>query len=292
MRKFFVSSDQIVDNQIKILGEDVNHIKNVLRLELGNQINICDKDNSNNYICEIFDINREYIICKILEKSEADVEGNIELSVFQGLPKAEKMELIIQKCTELGAYDFTPVKFSRSIVKLNEKDSIRKIERWQKISEVASKQSKRDIVPKVNNLIDIKDLSKKIENYDLVLLAYENEDKNSFKKELLYFKEEINKKYDINLKSNIDIKCNVDCNLDEENSIDENIKDSNITNYINIKTKFKIAIIIGPEGGFDEKEVETLKNHGAKVVSLGKRILRTETAALAMISIIMYELET
>lgn len=248
MRKFFVSSNQIKDGKIEILNEDVNHIKNVLRLEKGEQIEICDKELSENYICEIVEISKEYVKCKIIEKVNSDAEGNIEISVFQGLPKSDKMELIIQKCTELGAYSFTPVEFSRSIVKLNSKDASKKIERWQKIAEMAAKQSKRDLVPKLENLIDIKTLCEELKNYDLSLLAFENENKNTLKSELLKIK---------------------------------------LT-----KEKIKIAVIIGPEGGIEEKEVEVLKNSGAKVVTLGKRILRTETAPISMVSNIMYELET
>lgn len=248
MRKFFVFSNQILENEIKILGEDVNHIRNVLRLEKGEQIKVCDKDLSKNYICEIIALSKEYINCIIIEETELDAEGNVNLTVYQGLPKADKMELIIQKCTELGVSSFVPVEFSRSIVKLNQKDSYKKIERWQKIAEMAAKQSKRDLVPEIKNLININTLCSRVENYDLVLLAYENEDKNSLKNELLKIK--------------------------------------------NTEDKIKIAVIIGPEGGIEEKEVEVLKNSGAKVVTLGKRILRTETAALSMASIIMYELES
>ena len=248
MRKFFVNSNQIEDNKIKILGEDINHIKNVLRLEKGEQIQICDKNLLQNYICEIIEVSKESIICKIIEKNESYAEGNVELTVYQGLPKADKMELIIQKCTELGARIFVPVEFSRSIVKLNGKDVDKKINRWRKISEVSAKQSKRDLVPKVRSVINVKQLCNEISNYDLVLLAFENEYNNSLKSELL------------------------------------NIK--------NTKEKINLAIIIGPEGGIEEKEVEELKNYGAKVVTLGNRILRTETAALSMASIIMYELET
>ena len=248
MRKFFVSSNQIDDDKITIFNEDVNHIKNVLRLISGEQIKICNKETSENFICEIVEISKEHIDCKILEVAKSVAEGNVELTIFQGLPKADKMELIIQKCTELGATEFVPVEFSRSIVKLNQKDELKKIERWQKIAEVAAKQSKRDLVPKVNHVININNLCNQIEKYDLVLLAFENEDKNSFKSELLKF--------------------------------------------INSKEKIKMAVIIGPEGGIEDYEVESLEKAGAKVVTLGRRILRTETAALSMASIIMYELET
>lgn len=248
MRKFFVSSNQIVNNEIRILNEDVNHIKNVLRLQKNDKIQICDKDSSKKYICEIAEVSKECIVCRILEMDNSKIEGNIELTVFQGLPKSDKMELIIQKCTELGAYDFVPVEFDRSVVKLNSKDASKKIERWQKIAEMAAKQSKRDLIPEVKQLINIKALCDEIKNYDLVLLAFENENENSLKNELLKIKK--------------------------------------------TKDKIKIAVIIGPEGGIEEKEVDVLQNSGAKVITLGKRILRTETAALSMASIIMYELET
>jgi 16S rRNA (uracil1498-N3)-methyltransferase len=121
LRKFFVNSNQILENEIEIIGEDVNHIKNVLRLENGETIKIGDKLSGENYICEISNISRESIKCKILEKIGLEVEGNIVLTVFQGLPKADKMELIIQKGTELGVNNFVPVELKRSIVKLSRK---------------------------------------------------------------------------------------------------------------------------------------------------------------------------
>lgn len=247
MRKFFVNSNQISNNKIEIINEDVNHIKNVLRLSIGEKIKICDSENLENYVCEITEISSKSVICNIIEKVPGEAEGNVELHIFQGLPKADKMELIIQKGTELGAAEFIPVSFKRSIVKLSGKDEDKKIERWQKIAEVASKQSMRDIIPKVRNILNIKNLCSEIKNYDLALVAYELEDNNYIKSELLKIKE----------------------------------KDKN----------YKIAIVIGPEGGIDESEVEELKNAGAKIVSLGKRILRTETVALQVSSIIMYELE-
>lgn len=247
MRKFFVESDQLNNNQIQILGEDVNHIKNVLRLEIGERIKICDKKTSTNYISEISEITSKYVNCDIIEIAENEAEGNVELHIFQGLPKADKMELIIQKGTELGVTEFIPVSFKRSIVKLSGRDEDKKIERWNKIAEVAAKQSGRDLVPKVRNIENIKSLCNEIGDYDLVLLAYELEDKNYIKDELL----ELKKK----------------------------------------KENYKIAVIIGPEGGIDQSEVKIMQEYGAKVISLGKRILRTETVALQVSSIIMYELE-
>ncbi len=247
MRKFFVFSNQIDDNLIKIIGEDVNHIKNVLRLECDEIIKICDIDNKINYISKIKEIQKEFILCDILESVENEAESRVQLSIFQGLPKADKMELIIQKGTELGVKDFTPVNFERCIVKLKGKDEEKKIQRWQKISETASKQSGRDIIPKINNILNLKQVCDEFDKFDIILLAYENEKENTLKKELIKLKD--------------------------------------------ICGEIKIAVIIGPEGGISEKEVEFLKNNGAKVISLGKRILRTETVCLMCTSIIMYELE-
>lgn len=247
MRKFFVKENQINSELITILDEDVNHIKNVLRLNVGENLQICDIDSSKNYICEILELTAKSVTCKILEEIQSIAEGNVELHIFQGLPKADKMELIIQKGTELGVSEFVPVSFKRSIVKISPKDEKKKIDRWNKISEVAAKQSKRDIIPKIRNVESIKNVCNEIKDYDIVLLAYELEENNYIKNELLKIK--------------------------------------------NTKENYKIAVIIGPEGGIEKEEVEVLENAGAKVISLGKRVLRTETVALQVSSIIMYELE-
>ena len=249
MPKFFVTTNQINEDTITIQNEDVNHIKNVLRAKIDDEIDICDCNTSKNYICKIEKIEDKKIECRIIEKVESNVESKIKVSIFQGLPKADKMELVIQKSVELGAYDITPIEMKRCVVKLNEKDKIRKIQRWQKISETAGKQSGRDIIPNINNIIKIKELCEKFKEYDLVLVAYENEKENTLKQEL--------KKI-------------------------ENAKNKEI----------KIAIIIGPEGGIDKEEIEQFENYGAKIITLGNRILRTETVALSMLSIIMYELES
>ena len=241
MQKFFIDENNINEKTVIIDGEDVNHIKNVLRCKVGELIEVCTKSNiPSKYICEIEEMGKDRIICKLNSKLEKNNEPNVKLHIYQGMPKAEKMELIIQKCTELGAVAFTPVEMHRCVVKLNEKDKTKKIERWNKIAEVAAKQSMRDIIPVVNNVINVKELSNEIKNYDLVLLAYEEE------------RQEYLKTY--------------------------------------LKNCSNIAVIVGPEGGFEPSEVETLKNAGAKVVTLGNRILRTETAPIALSTIIMYEL--
>ena len=224
----------------------MNHIKNVLRCQKGEHIEICNSETSKNYLCEINKIEKEEIECNILENLRSNVETDIKVTIFQGLPKADKMEYIIQKSVELGAYDITPVEMKRCIVKLNEIDNEKKIQRWQKIAEVAAKQCKRDIIPKINNITNVKLICNIIQNYDIILVAYEKEKERTLKSEL------------------------------------KKIKEYNQKN---------IGIIIGPEGGLDEDDVKLLEESGAKVITLGNRILRTETVALNVLSNIMYELE-
>lgn len=248
MPKFFVKNSQVNDNKIIIIGEDVNHIKNVLRKNIGDTLEICDKDNSKNYLVDIATIDKELIVCNIMQQLNNDTESNVFINVFQGLPKSDKMEFIIQKSIELGASKITPVAMKRCVVKLSAKDGEKKIARWQKISEVASKQCGRNIIPKIESVCSIEEVCNKIRDYDVTLVAYENEKTNKLKCEL------------------------------------EKLKKSQ-------KKDLKIAVVIGPEGGIDLDEIEKLKTNGATIITLGKRILRTETASLNMISIINYELE-
>ena len=247
MPRFFVKDSQIEDNKIKIENEDVKHIKNVLRKNIGDEIEICNQDNGEDFKAVIEEILEKEIICSISQKLDTNSESNICINVFQGLPKADKMELIIQKSVELGVSEITPVAMKRCVVKLNEKDANKKRERWQKISEGAAKQSGRNIIPKINSVKNIKNICEICKEYDIVLVAYEKEKENKLKDEL--------KKIDTS------------------------------------KENIKIAIVIGPEGGLEESDVILLKEAGAKIITLGERILRTETVALNMISIIMYELE-
>ena len=248
MPKFFVAENQINNNKITIIGNDVNHIKNVLRQKSGDKITICDISKEQDYLCEIDKIEEKSIDCNIIEKLENNTESNVKVTIFQGLPKADKMELVIQKSVELGVYDITPLQMKRCVVKLNEKDKAKKIQRWKKISEVAAKQCGRNIIPKINNIVNVKEVCNLCNEYDIVLIAYENEKENTLKKELK------------NLKK-----------LDKE--------------------EIKVAIIIGPEGGIAPEEIEMFEENGAKIITLGNRILRTETVALSVLSIIMYELE-
>lgn len=246
MPKFFITNQNLQNHEITILGEDVNHIKNVLRKRMGEQITICNTDNAKDYLCEIVQLEDTAIRCNIVQELEDNAESDVKVTIFQGLPKADKMEWIIQKSVELGVYDITPVEMKRCVVKLNNKDKKKKLERWQKIAEVAAKQSGRNRIPKLNDIISIQNICNLCHEYDIVIVAYENEKQNKLRDEL------------------------------------EKIKLKQIDNL-------KIAILIGPEGGIDTSEIELLKQNNVKIVTLGDRILRTETVALHLLSIIMYE---
>lgn len=204
MPKFFVEQEQIQENKIIIKGQDVKHIKKVLREKVGNELQICNSQNGDNFLCVIESINNEDIICEIKQEIKEKVESDIEVTIFQGLPKADKMEYIIQKSVELGVFEITPVEMKRCVVKLDNKDKEKKISRWQKISEVAAKQCGRDIIPKINNIINIKNLCDLIQKYDIVLVAYENEKENTLKEQL----ELIKNKYSSN-NSNDKIKIGI-----------------------------------------------------------------------------------
>ena len=247
MPKFFVNSEQINNNEIKIIGNDVNHIKNVLRLSINDKIKICDKDEHVNYNCRISNIDNEYVITQIIDEEKSNVEAKTPIHVFQGLPKGDKLEFIIEKLTEIGVKELTPVAMKRTVVKLQEKDKQKKMVRWNKIAEVAAKQSGRDEILKINDVINYKNIFNYLKDYDIVLLAYEKEEKLTLKKAL----------------SKLD------------------------------KTKEnKVAVLIGPEGGFDDIEIEQAKQNSlVNIITLGKRILRTETAGLCILSVLMFQLE-
>ena len=247
MYKFFINNSQIQNNRAYIIGEDVNHIKNVLRLQKEELLLVCNKELGNTYIAKIVEMDSHNIIVEIVQECMKTTEPSTLLHIFQGIPKQEKMEQIIQKATELGVSDITPVKMERCIVKLDEKTASKKVERWQKVAEVAAKQSKRDKIPKIHSCIGLKDVYEKVIKYDIVIIAYE-EEKNTTIKQVL--------------------------------------------KSIRTTQKQKIAIIIGPEGGIAKEEIEFLKTlSNGKIVTLGRRILRTETAPLVITTLIMYELD-
>ena len=241
MYKFFVNNNQISNNQIIITKNDKNHIANVLRMKVKEKILVTSKDTFNTYECEIANINKKEVICKIIKKDDSVKESSIIIDLYQGIPKSDKMEYIIQKTVELGVNTIFPVNMKNCIAKIKDED--KKQTRWQKISEAAAKQCKRNIIPAIEKSVNMNFVFDNIKNYDLAIVAYENEDNKT-------------------------------------------IKDILHNNNNNIK---KIAIIVGPEGGFTEEEISELISNGASIVSLGNRILRTETAPIAILSMIMYE---
>jgi len=246
MNRFFVGRNNIIQSEKRILIddiEDIKHIKKVLRLKTGDNIEISDGD-CKDYICRIHNIKNNFIECRIEEELPSKGEPPVKVVLFQGLPKANKMDLIIQKCVEIGIYKIFPLITARTVVKINDvKSEINKSKRWEKISLEAAKQSKRGIIPKVEKIIEFKDLKEYIKDLDLVILPYEKEDSFSLK--------------DV-IKSKPDAK--------------------------------NIGIIIGPEGGFEEEEIGQAQDMDIKIVTLGSRILRTETAGLVTSSIVLYEL--
>ena len=246
MYHFFVEPFQIHEEQeyIEILGGDVNHIENVLRMKQGEELWISD-GGKKEYRCTIEDFSSDEVLLHIIYAQEPDYELPSRIYLFQGLPKADKMELIIQKAVELGAYEVIPVETKRCVVKLDGKKAAKKVERWKQIAESAAKQSKRMLIPNVHEVLTFKEALKYAEAMDIRLIPYELAKGMQETKEIL----------------------------------------------ADIQPGQSVGIFIGPEGGFEEKEVETAISEGAKPITLGKRILRTETAGLAILSVLMFQLE-
>ena len=243
MYNFFVESGARDGDRYVITGTDHNHIKNVLRMNVGEQILISDGGVS--HLCEIDDISEESVFVSVLEENYNDTELVQKIYLFQGLPKGDKLELIIQKAVELGVYEIIPVEMARSVVKLEEKKKKSKQERWQAIAESAAKQSKRNIIPTVREAISYKQAMELAKTLDLFLVPYENKD---------------------------GMRSTAEC-------------------FAKMKTAGSIGILIGPEGGFDDREVELSMQSGGAVISLGKRILRAETAAITAVGAVMLYLE-
>lgn len=239
MFNFFAKDSPDSDGRYIISGNDCNHIRNVLRMKEGDEFLISFDGKSQ--LCRLECFNDGFITAISVDGFLSNNELSVNLQLFQGLPKSDKLELIIQKCTELGISEITPVQMSRSVVKLDEKKKKSKTDRWQAIAESAAKQSKRSLVPKVNLPISLNEVIQRVAEFDLFLIPYEN-----------------------------------------ENGMKETV-----STLRTIRQGMKIGFLIGPEGGFDEKEIDSLKNCGCKALSLGKRILRTETAAIATTTMLM-----
>ncbi|WP_017414426.1 16S rRNA (uracil(1498)-N(3))-methyltransferase [Clostridium tunisiense] len=243
MHKFFILKENIHGDNCIIEGEDVKHIYKVLRLESGDKININDGEGTE-YLGEVQDVNKKEVKVKLLEKVELNNESNLKVHLYQGMPKSAKMDLIVQKCTELGISKITPIITERVVVK-SELSEFKKVDRWNRIALEACKQSKRSLIPIINTPIEFEELLQDLKEYDLIIVPYENAQGQGIR-------------YVVNEVRNKEIK--------------------------------DVAIIIGPEGGFEESEIQSFKDLGAYIVTLGPRILRTETAGFTALSLLMYEL--
>ena len=245
MYQFFVEPTQIQDKKIIITGKDFNHIKNVLRMKPGEELSVSNGIDGKEYRGIIEEFSEDEVMCTLAFVKEDGVELPSKVYLYQGLPKADKMELIIQKAVELGVYEIIPVATKRAVVKLDEKKSKSKIARWQAISEAAAKQSKRAIVPNVAEVLSFKEALKDCQKADIKVIPYELAEGMDRTKEIIS----------------------------------------------SLKPGQDVAIFIGPEGGFDDGEIENAIETGVVPVTLGKRILRTETAGFTILSWIMYQLE-
>lgn len=253
MQHFFVEPSQIVGNGIRITGEDVGHIRKVLRMKEGEELSVGNGMDDTEYRCQIDHFTDDEVVCKIRFIKEDGVELPARIYLFQGLPKSDKMDMIIQKAVELGAYEIIPVATKRAVVKLDEKKAKSKVVRWQAVSEAAAKQSKRAVVPRIHDLMTMQEAVAYAKGMDAKAIPYELSRGMETTREWLTFA------------------------TDKVFSAEGNA--------------VSIAIFIGPEGGFEESEIELAKEVGITPISLGRRILRTETAGLTILSILMYQLE-
>lgn len=246
MYRFFVKPEQIdmEEKKVHITGSDVNHIKNVLRMRQGETILISAGDNLE-YTCLVGEMEAEEVIADISYVQEVGMELPSKIYLFQGLPKSDKMELIIQKAIELGAAEIVPMATKRAVVKLDAKKAAKKVQRWNEIAKSAAKQSKRGLIPEVKPVMSFKEAVEYGKSMDMLLIPYEDAKGIAHSREVV-----------------------------------EAVKD-----------KKSLGIYIGPEGGFPEEEVSLAMKAGAEPVTLGHRILRTETAGMTLLSILMFMLE-
>ncbi len=243
MRRFYFDKNDMHGDMIRISGNDVNHIKNVLRMNIGERVVANDKE-VNDYYCVIEDMDSTQVLLRVESYRKCAAELKTKLYLFQALPKQDKMELIVQKSVELGVHEIIPMATSRCVVKLDDKRQEKRLLRWQSIAESAAKQSARGIIPRVNNIMKFNDAIAYAKSLEYSIIPYEHAK-----------------------------------GMDESRQcMDEAAKCSSV------------GIFIGPEGGFEESEIEHAFMQGIKPVSLGDRILRTETAGMCVLSILMFKL--
>lgn len=247
MRQFFVKPCQINerDKSVIILGGDVNHIKNVLRMKVGEELSVAAGQDAKEYRCGIAAFEEDRVVCELRFIREENNELPVKVYLFQGLPKADKMELIIQKAVELGVYRIIPVSMKRCVVKLEGEKAAAKVRRWQGIAEAAAKQSRRGVIPEVSEVMSFSQAVSQASDMDVRLIPYEMAEGMEKTRELIG----------------------------------------------GLKEGQSAAVFIGPEGGFDRQEIETAAAKGIQPITLGRRILRTETAGMAVLAWIGYVME-
>lgn len=245
MYRFYVSQEQIGEGEIRIVNQDVNHIKNVLRLEKGDWLVACDGA-GRDYVCRIYGISGTEVVLSVEKVQESGTELDTRITLFQGIPKKEKMEFIIQKAVELGAFEIVPVMMRRCVVRLSDEKKIqKKLERWQAVAEAASKQCDRGIIPVVHAPVTMAGAFDMAGSLEYNMIPYELQDGIT----------------------------------ESRHVVEEACRHSSV------------GIFIGPEGGLEREEVEQAIAIGAHPITLGKRILRTETAGMALLSIMMFHLQ-
>ncbi len=243
MHRFFVPVEDISDQTIVIRSkEDVKHAVKALRIQTGEEIEVSDGQ-GNEFVCQVTDLDQGLVEARIIEKSTNQRESGVKVTLYQGLPKSDKLELIIQKVTELGATEIVPLALERCVVKLkDDKSTTKKLDRWNRIAYEAAKQSKRGVLPEVSKPMNLKQMLDQMNRHDLVIVPYEGEQAQGIK------------------------------------------------GVLRAQPAKSVGIVIGSEGGFEQEEVEKLIAAGAKSVTLGPRILRTETAGIIATGIVQYEL--
>jgi len=245
MHRFFIQHSQIQGSRLYVEGPDVNHIKNVLRMKRGDQVMVSDGEGMQ-YLCALESFTDGLVWFEIVDTWKENRELSSKLYLFQGLPKSDKMELIIQKAVELGVYQVIPVVTRRAVVKLDEKREEAKVRRWNKIAESAAKQSGRSVIPQVTGVMSFKEALTFAGGFEVKVIPFEH----------------------------------------------ARGMDGTRQEFGRIGPGMDVGIFIGPEGGFEDEEIALAASAGVRAVSLGRRILRTETAGLMVMSVIGYLLET
>ena len=259
MPKFFVPYP-IAEGETKIVihDEDCRHIRDVLRMKAGEAINVCDT-NGMDHGCVVDSFEKEAVVVRILSSIPSDNESPFDIVIYQGLPKADKMEVIIQKCVELGGTTIVPVSCARSVVKWNDKKDIeKKLLRWNKIAYEAAKQCNRSAIPRIGSPVSYKEALTQMKQSAIAFIPWELEEQTS-------------------IKTILKQAANVFDNQNEQGKKSE--------------SRPRLAFMIGPEGGFDREEILAAQKSGIDTITLGKRILRTETAAPSILAMILYEME-